>query len=284
MSDGNSTVRDVAETVKGVVEAIPVYQDLLQPAVQEVGKGLQTVAKLTHVALAPISALVWGYEQFQDFISTRLAEKLAGTPPDQIVTPKAFIAGPVFEALRWTGNEEALREMYANLLATSMDERTASNAHPGFVEVIKQMTPDEAKLIAHIPKLDRRPVVTITADNKEPGKGGTPILVNYSTLGSSAQCEHIHLTPQYLDNFIRLGLIRIPDDMSYTADDAYSEIENSPVIKSVKAELDALEGKKFGMTKKIVEITQFGNQFIGSCVETGDMGLKIIVREPGAGE
>lgn len=51
-------VEAAAKAIKGVVEAVPVYQDLVQPAAKEVGKGLQTVAKLVHVALAPVSGLV----------------------------------------------------------------------------------------------------------------------------------------------------------------------------------------------------------------------------------
>ena len=46
MSD-ESKIRDAADAVKGVVEAISVYQDALQPAVKEIGKGLETVECFT---------------------------------------------------------------------------------------------------------------------------------------------------------------------------------------------------------------------------------------------
>ena len=54
-------VRDTAEAVKGIVEAVPVYEDLLQPAVRQVGKALETVAKCVHIALFPVATLVWSY-------------------------------------------------------------------------------------------------------------------------------------------------------------------------------------------------------------------------------
>ena len=44
-----SKIRDAADAVKGIVEAVPVYQDALQPAVREIGKGLETVAKSIRV-------------------------------------------------------------------------------------------------------------------------------------------------------------------------------------------------------------------------------------------
>lgn len=58
----DSKVKDAADIVKGIVKHVPVYQDLVQPAAKEVGTALQTVAKTVHIALAPVSALVWGYD------------------------------------------------------------------------------------------------------------------------------------------------------------------------------------------------------------------------------
>ncbi|MFD2454137.1 DUF4393 domain-containing protein [Ideonella paludis] len=142
-----SKVRDVVDAVTGVVQAVPVYQDVVQPAAQELGKALQTVAKSVHLALAPVSALVWGYDQIKDFVATKVAERLKNVAEENIVTPKPNVAGPALESLRYTGHENSLSELYANLIAASMDKTTAAGAHPAFVEIIKQLTPDEAKLV-----------------------------------------------------------------------------------------------------------------------------------------
>lgn len=140
-------IRDVVDAVTGVAKAVPIYQDVLQPAAQEVGKALQTVAKSVHIELAPVSALVWGYDQIKDFVSSKVAERLKNVPPENIVSPKPNIAGPALESLRYTGHEETLSDLYANLLAAAMDKATAEGAHPAFVEIINQLTPDEAKII-----------------------------------------------------------------------------------------------------------------------------------------
>ena len=93
MSEDNK-IRDAADAIKGIAQAVPVYQDLLQPAVQEIGMGLQTVTKIIHIALAPISALVWGYDTIKDFVSTRVAEKLKHVPLSNIKTPEPHVVGP----------------------------------------------------------------------------------------------------------------------------------------------------------------------------------------------
>jgi hypothetical protein len=114
MGDENK-IRDAADAVKGVLETVPVYQDVAQPAAKEIGTALQTVAKAIHVALAPISALVWGYEKIAEYLDKTLTEKLKGVPAERIVTPSPAVAGPTVEALRFTAYEPSLRELYWQL-------------------------------------------------------------------------------------------------------------------------------------------------------------------------
>ncbi|WP_230554804.1 hypothetical protein [Serratia plymuthica] len=71
----NSKVADVANAVAAVAKEVPIYQDALQPAAQEIGKALGTVAKLVNVVLAPVSAFVWGYDQIREFTATKVAQK-----------------------------------------------------------------------------------------------------------------------------------------------------------------------------------------------------------------
>jgi hypothetical protein len=62
---GNEKASEIGETAKAVAEivkAVPVYQDAVQPAAQEVGKSLHLVARAVNAALAPIEGMVWGVE------------------------------------------------------------------------------------------------------------------------------------------------------------------------------------------------------------------------------
>jgi hypothetical protein len=162
----------VVEAVKGVVEAVPIYEDAIQPVARELGKALGTLGMAINVALAPVSALVWGYEQVKEFVQTRVVEKLRGVPPERIQTPSLLVAGPTLEALRYAGHEESLRELYANLLATSLDSATARNAHPSFVTIIRDMSPDEGRIIRLFSTRYVFPVVDLQA--AMPDDSGTP--------------------------------------------------------------------------------------------------------------
>lgn len=201
-----SKIRDAAEVVKGIVEAVPVYQDVVQPAAKEVGTALQTVAKTIHVALAPVSALVWGYDQIRDYLSETLTKKLAHVPHERIVSPDLTVAGPAVEALRFAAHDGSLRELYANLLATSMDSQTTLNAHPAFVEFIRQMTPDEGRIIRVLSSKYFFPLFEVRAIRNT---GSTVIVqARYAFLNEVSDAMHAHLMPNYIDNLQRMGLVK----------------------------------------------------------------------------
>jgi hypothetical protein len=264
MSEENK-IRDAADAVKGIVEAVPIYQDALQPAAKELGKGLETVAKTIHIAIAPIAALVWGYEQIRDFVTNRVAEKLKGIPQERIQTPSATVAGPALEALRWTGHDENLRELYANLLATSIDSATAATAHPAFVDMIKNMAPDEAKIMKFLATRTPYPVVDLKVNFKEDG-GFIILSRHFSLIGRDAGCQHPQFATNYLDNLSRLGLIEVPFGFFIKDEKAYAAIEADPEVLKFREQCAANDKVAFHIDKKKADVTNLGKQFIAACV------------------
>lgn len=264
-------IRDVVDAVTGVAKAVPIYQDVVQPAAQEVGKALQTVAKTVHVILAPVSALVWGYDQVKEFVSTKVAERLKNVPPENLVTPKPNVAAPALEALRYTGHESSLSDLYANLLATAMDKDTAQGAHPAFVEIIKQLTPDEAKLVSLFVNGRMLPIINLRREfkpNAEGKSGGKDVLVNFSHLGVVAGCEFPDMTPTYIDNLCRLGLAEVPAFWEYTAKGAYDALENDPLIKALITAIENNPEIEPQIERKGLRVTELGKLFARSCVVT----------------
>ncbi|NWB66645.1 DUF4393 domain-containing protein [Pseudomonas sp. I8001] len=264
-SGGDTEVKGTIEAVTGLVKAVPIYEDMVQPVAKQLGKSLETVGKVINVALAPVGILVWGYDKCQEFIQTKVADRLKDVPPEDIITPKPNVAGPAIEALRYTGHEESLSDMYANLLASAMDKNTADGAHPAFVEIIKQLTPDEARLIAYFMDSQPFPVVSVRADKKESGKGGFDIAVNVSLFGEKAGVTLPKLVPAYLDNLGRLGLIDIQQAYTYTDKSLYEELETSSQIASYREHVAAID-HTFTLLRGGLAVTNLGKQFGSVCV------------------
>lgn len=142
--EGEICDMDKKETFGGeIAKQLPVkdiYNDLAHPALSTVGQGLQGVTKL---ALAPISALVWGYDKIADYLDVAIPEyfEKRKIEKEKIISPDPMIAVPVVEAMRYTSHKEELREMFTNLLGAAMNADSI-DAHPAFVDIIKQLSPD----------------------------------------------------------------------------------------------------------------------------------------------
>jgi len=288
-----STIRDAADAVKGVVEAVPIYQDLLQLTAKELGKGLQTVTKTVLIVLAPFEITVWGYESIKKFISAEIPKRLRNVPNEKIISPNPSVAGPTIEALRFAANEPVLRELYANLLATSMDADRAQNAHPAFVQIISQMVPDEARIVDLIASEEPVNISHISGVHH----GVVPLygyleplnITRYVYLARRSQCELPDLIPSYLDNLRRLGVTQHDADgwhsvwirpdgridhykestMSLSAP-ASSSSMNKMIMSLLEKELSSYKGTNtgFSVLSEEVELTAFGRQFADACVVT----------------
>lgn len=263
---GENKTRDVIDAVTTLVQAVPIYQDVAQPAAREIGKALGTVAKTVNMALAPIGVLVWGYEQLQGFIAGKVADRLKNVPPEDIITPKPNVAGPAMDALRYAGHEDTLSDMYANLLASAMDRSTAKAAHPAFVEIIKQLTPDEARILSLFTSQGAYPVINLM-NVRSDGGGGYEWIVHFCHLGKMCGLDDEGPVPAYLDNFCRLGLMAIPPGLYLTADGVYNELENDPVILRSAKLIEQDPARKHRIDRLAIRTTELGRQFIEACVK-----------------
>lgn len=270
MSDENN-VQSTINVVKGVLDAVPVYQDVAQPAAREVGQALQTIAKTVHVLLAPVSALVWGYDQIKDFVSTRVAEKLQSTPSERLTTPEPNIAGPALESLRYTGHKEDLRELYASLLATSMDSVTMHHAHPSFVEIIKQLSSDEALILRRMAySTVSTPIIDVRSESTIPGGGGHWKIRHFSLISYEAGCARPELGHAYLVNLQRLGLVELHQHYElYPREDCkapYQPLISHPFIEAIVTQISSEPNRRPEYWKGVADLSNLGLMFAKACI------------------
>ncbi len=265
----DSKVEGAINAVSGLIDKVPIYEDAIQPLAQEAGKALATVGKTVNAALMPLRGLVWGMEQIEAYVQSKVSKKLENVPPEEIGTPDPAVAGPAIESLRFTGHKEEFAELYANLLATSMDKKTAKTAHPGFVEIIRSMSGDEAKILSFLATVKVAPVVDIRRDLGGE-KGGITLHPYVTTIGHDSGCDHQELKGAYLRNLERLGLIDIPRGHHLTAESAYDRILGDPAVIAIKEALGQVDGQRADFEKYYVTISELGSLFNEACVKSRD--------------
>lgn len=124
-----------------------IYEDGLSEPTKEVGKAATDVVKSLRLFLAPFQLGAAYQDRFVKYLDSI---RNAVPEANQIECP-ASLAGPVFEKLKYLDEGSYLKDLYLNLLKRAIDKERVNEAHPAFVALIEQLSPDEAlmlKLIA----------------------------------------------------------------------------------------------------------------------------------------
>lgn len=259
-----TNVKSTIDAVTGLVKAVPVYEDAVQPAAKEIGKSLETVSKAVNVALAPIKAMVWGYEKIEFFLTKRISEKLKDIPKEDIQTPPPNIAGPAVESMRYTGHDENLRELYANLLANSMNKSTSKNVHPAFVEVIKNLSSEDAKILQLFLTTYEYPKIDILS--RKPGEKGKILNSrNFTHFHLLTEGLDINLIPTYIDNLNRLGILQIIDGAWFEDSNFYLPLENDKAIDTIRNDIKRKKTEII-FERGMLKLTSFGKSFVKNVV------------------
>lgn len=257
----------VKATVSTVGEVIKIAADNpdARAAGGQAAKAVLTVTKAINNALLPLAAVNFAIDKFRDYFETKfnsdLVEKLKNVPKESIVTPKASIAGPAMQGLAFSFEEPDLKDLYLSLLASAMDGRVSDDAHPGFVEIIRQLTSEEAQLLRIIlPPEGPLPIVEIHLDLPTPQ--GFSILLRH-LLGLADEAENpvqYPRLPAIVDNWIRLGLVEVAYDRRVVGDDMYEWVESRPEWVRLKAVRET-ETAKVTFHQGTLARTAFGLQF-----------------------
>lgn len=226
-----------------------------------------------------LKLMIYGFDQVESYLKDALADQLKYIPEERRILPSPVVAGPVVDALRFVVDQPFLRELYLNLLTTSMDSKTARRAHPAFVQMLKQMTPDEAKIVGLFRSKSTFPAVSLSVHDAD-GKGMVQVLVrHFSLLVYEAHCEFPDLATSYIDNLQRLGLISV-DSSQLFYDYQYDPLLEHPDFKSWINRIETESDASPSIGKAIVEVTQLGKQFRDACVLSKSEGERGEVDRP----
>lgn len=260
-----------SEVAKEVVKAIAkeTYEDGGKPIVKPTGELVGLVPRAIKAALAPVEK--WVLQKEYNIAETKrlLEEKLNNVPPEYIVAPEAHIAVPAMQYISYCQDNDELRNMYANLLASSMISVVKNGVHPGFVEIIKQLSPDEAKILRYISKTERVPTITVRYENNN-GEG-IEIIENFSNIGELSDCENPLDINKYFTNLIRLGLLeKAPVLSSLTKKELYDPLKNNKYILSYLDD-ERIKGTNYNKARimeSYMTITEFGKSFCEICIQS----------------
>lgn len=134
--------------------------------------------------------------------SERLAFRLLRTRMDAVAPPPQVAAAPA-------RSEPEPSQLMATLLERSLRSDTASSKRDVHLSLLRQLVPDEARIIAALADGKPAPLIHVL-----PRAGGDRILENASLIGRTAALTLPSMTPAYVTHLRQLGLVDTgPEDV-----------------------------------------------------------------------
>lgn len=175
-----------------------------------------------------------------------LQNGLDNIKPENIVQPQLHIMGPAIDACKYYIESEELRQLFINLIVSSSDSSKQSKVHPSFVEIIKQLSPEDARCFRYL--CDEIKTAGCCAlhlyDNKNT-RSYKEFKYIFDFPGMDAY-NFVHYM-SIADNLIRLGLIDCSVDTSSIKKERYNKlrtIDFSSTINIGEKEPIAVEMKE----------------------------------------
>lgn len=170
-------------------------------------------------------------------LKSGILDNVSKIEPENIQEPKLNILGPALEASKYYIEDEELRDMFAKLIAASMDKSKNDKLHVSFVEIIKQMNPLDAENLVAISN-PSNPYFNLIGELKaDVSTGG---LITYNTnlyLGNMNDHSQQNIGIS-LSNLDRLGLINLSYQEWSNDEDLYKKFEELVEFKDLSFKID----------------------------------------------
>lgn len=203
------------------------------------------------------------YAHDVELFKQQLEDETAKIPADQQTDPDIQVAAQALEASKYCVGSEQLREMFAKLIAGTMNKSVSPYVHPSFSEVLKQCNETDAQLIKYLKKKNSLPVADICLAKPQPPEAFTVYAANVFLPYDRKTCETISLSGSFLQ---RVGIIDIFELRHLENIDLYHSFEDLPVYKKAKADAD-LHSLNLKLMPKMCSLTTFGRALIHVCVD-----------------
>jgi hypothetical protein len=261
---------------------IPKFLDAaLSPIAKEAGDRLADVLNLVFTPI--IMTRKYRDIKVNSFFED-LEKKLRKIPENNIINPPLSIVGPALDYVaKFYYEEEYLRQLFAQLIAASMNKDISHEVHPAFIEIIKQLDLNDV-IILNSDYLGKMEIDE--ESNSTYGKYIRPIcdiVYRFKATGEIVRyaAKDFVFTNQYfnnmsvikfslsLQNLLRLNIVSI-DKSLIEYDSFYKDYSQSNFLDfhNMCKEDSIFKSKdiEVAIIKKELSLTDFGFKFVKTCV------------------
>ncbi len=242
-----------------------VAEDLIRPTSKSIGENL---GLFIDGAMGWLG--YWGQKQqikqkiYLDEYKKQISQKISQIPKENLIEPPIRIVGPAIEASKFFIEETTCREMFAQLIASACNSGVSNSVHPSFPDIIKQLSPLDARFLLLFKKQATFPIVELTEEDSEGKITPYPnLLFDFmEVFNNFTYSEHLELS-KTVDTLIRFGLI-IKNDKIIQLNYDYNNFKEHWFYIGIKKNLKM--DSKLKIHRYRLDLTLLGKDFVKSCV------------------
>jgi hypothetical protein len=154
--------------------------------------------------------------------------------------------------------------MLGALLARSVDQTPEDARRDAFVTLLRQLVPDEARIVAALSDGGGHPVIHVTAGSTL-GSSTRRELSNLSPVGQAAGVQLREMTPHYLAHLLELGLVELtPEDPEQKL--KYEILESATAVREAIAKIEGgAKMTRARIVRRTVRLTALGHDLWATC-------------------
>lgn len=239
---------------------------LLNPIAESAGKTLSIVWDGCFSGLN-----TWGKKVMikheRDFIAYKesVEKEVSVIPVPNLKEPRLSIIGPAIESSKYYIEEPVIREMFARLIAADMDSSKSGYVHHAFVDMVKQMAPNDAKLLKILPRTG--PLAEIRLYIKG-HTAYTPLTSNDIIYIPGLIESNFANNAISINNLSRLGIVELDHVLTLNKSSFYKAYENLDEYKQGQKSMQSHPEKydSVEISGGVFSITPLGEVFRRICL------------------
>lgn len=209
---------------KGLEVVNLVYPDVAQPGLKKIGQSLETVLDLCNTILLPLKLINSNANVLFNHHMEKYRKKMEDIPEEEVTVVHPSIGLKILDELLTVTNED-ISDLFVNLLTSASIKSEAKYAHPSFVEVLKSLGEDEAKIINDV--FHKGKIVKyVYLIKRVTGNEDVPLQEKVNDVSKLTNLNFEENSQFYMENLMKLGIIEDTDVYLIDEIEEFKSLEN----------------------------------------------------------
>ena len=262
MSENSNPLINIPELPDSIDNAV---KNLTDEPTRGIGK---TLADVWYLVFGGISHAAdkrrMKYAHALECYHQELSRSVEEIPEEKRIEPSLQITAQALENSKYCIESDELRSMFVKLISNSMNSDYETLVHPSFAEIIKQMSPDDARMLSVLPVNSNIPIVDYVSKHVMTHTYNTKLCNVYL---SKLPGFDVFRESAAISSLSRLGLLYLEKESYITNETVYNRYKENDYFKKLSSEVISKEiSHTADINKYLGQITPLGKNFVLTCV------------------